>query len=181
MKITVKILLLLFCACISTKYSQAGPLHIADTIASHDSGLIKGKIIPDFTLQTADGGSVKLSSLKGHAVLIDFWASWCMPCRASIPHLKELYEKYHRLGLEILSVSIDQNHKAWENATLKEKMPWKQAIDLYKDGKESSEMMTALGIASVPFVIILNKEGKVELVNPTGPEADEQLKTMFSF
>src|SRR5476651_1294963 len=88
----------------------AGFTVIKDTVIQN-SNLVKGKPLPDFTMQTPDGTSIKLSSLKGHVVLIDFWASWCMPCRAAIPHLKELYKKYHEKGFEVLSVSIDQNNK----------------------------------------------------------------------
>src|ERR1700710_140773 len=66
----------------------------------------------DFTLKTPAGEDLQLSSLKGQYVIVDFWASWCMPCRAAIPHLKELYTKYHESGLEIISVSIDDKQDA---------------------------------------------------------------------
>lgn len=177
MKIPTKVWLLLLCVLISINYCQAKPA--ADTISR--SQLIIGKPITDFTLQTPDGGTIKLSSLKGQVVLFDFWASWCMPCRASIPHLKELYKKYHGLGLEILSVSIDQNSKAWNDALLKEKMPWKQAIDKYNSVMEVSEVMNALGIDAVPFMMILDKDGTVQLINPDVTETDQWLKTIFKF
>jgi thiol-disulfide isomerase/thioredoxin len=156
----------------------AGFTVIKDTIMQN-SNLVKGKPLPDFNLQTPDGTSIKLSSLKGHVVLIDFWASWCMPCRAAIPHLKELYKKYHEKGFEILSVSIDQNSKAWNNAMQKEAMPWPQAIDKYDAGKDASAVMIAFGITSVPFAIMLDKEGKVMQVNPIAAEIDQQLLEAF--
>ncbi|SEO95081.1 Thiol-disulfide isomerase or thioredoxin [Mucilaginibacter gossypiicola] len=150
-----------------------------DTITSGQN-LIVGKPLPVFELQRADGKSIKLSSVKGKVVLVDFWASWCMPCRAAIPHLKALYKQYHAKGFEIVSISIDQNSKAWKNAMLKEAMPWEQGIDRYEDGKDASVMMNALGIQSVPFAIVLDAEGNVVLINPTASDIDIQLKKIFN-
>jgi thiol-disulfide isomerase/thioredoxin len=150
----------------------AGSIYLKkDTLAGPE----KGKSLPDFLLKTADGSTIKLSSIKGEVVLIDFWASWCMPCRAAIPHLKELYKTYQHKGLKILSVSIDQNSTAWNKAMLKEAMPWPQVIDHYDAGKDASEMMISLGITSVPFMIVLNKKGEVEIVNPTVEQLDSLL------
>ncbi|HXO76541.1 MAG TPA: TlpA disulfide reductase family protein, partial [Puia sp.] len=83
----------------------------------------------DFTLPTPAGENLRLSSLRGQYVLVDFWASWCMPCRAEIPHLKELYVQYHAAGLEIVSISIDAHPEAWKRAMGQEQMPWKQVLD----------------------------------------------------
>src|SRR5882757_10240711 len=80
----------------------------------------------DFTLPTPAGENLRLSSLRGQYVLVDFWASWCMPCRAEIPHLKDLYAQYHAAGLEIVSVSIDAHPEAWKRGMGQEQMPWKQ-------------------------------------------------------
>src|ERR1700760_4114936 len=66
----------------------------------------------DFTLPTPAGENIRLSSLRGQYVLVDFWASWCMPCRAEIPHLKDLYAQYQGKGLEILSISVDAHAEA---------------------------------------------------------------------
>jgi thiol-disulfide isomerase/thioredoxin len=150
-----------------------------DTVVTNPN-LVAGKVLPEFALQAPDGKAIKLSSVKGRVVLIDFWASWCMPCRASIPHLKELYQKYHANGFEIVSISIDQNNKAWKNAMLKEAMPWRQGVDRYEDGKDASVMMNALGIQSVPFAIVLDAAGKVVLINPAAADIDAQLKEIFN-
>src|SRR5260221_4232077 len=85
----------------------------------------------DFTLPTPAGEKLRLSSLRGQFVLVDFWASWCEPCRAEIPHLKNLYAKYHAVGLEILSVSADAHPEAWRRAMVQEQMPWKQVLDSF--------------------------------------------------
>lgn len=150
-----------------------------DTVQTN-LNLIVGKALPAFTLRGADGRPVKSSAIKGRVVLIDFWASWCVPCRAAIPHLKDLYSQYHQSGFEILSVSIDQNSKAWKNAMLKEAMPWLQAIDKYEAGQDASVMMNLLGIQSVPFAILLYNEGKVILINPEARSIDDYLRNTFN-
>ncbi|AYL93883.1 TlpA family protein disulfide reductase [Mucilaginibacter celer] len=149
----------------------------ADTVGQ---GVEVGKVLPAFGLQGSNGKPLKSSAVKGRVVLIDFWASWCMPCRASIPHLKELYKKYQKSGFEILSVSIDQNSRAWKSAMLKEAMPWQQAIDKYEAGKDASVMMNALGIQSVPFALLLDDSGKVIAVNPAAEDIDALLKKIFN-
>lgn len=184
MKINFKRLLLitLVALALSTGWRAEGKASLSkkqDTVASSQK-LTVGKPLPVFELQTADGKSIKSSSVKGKVVLIDFWASWCMPCRAAIPHLKELYKQYHAKGFEIVSISIDQNSKAWKNAMLKEAMPWQQGIDKYEDGKDASVMMNALGIQSVPFAIVLDAAGNVILINPTASDIDMQLKKVFN-
>ncbi|GGA97982.1 TlpA family protein disulfide reductase [Mucilaginibacter rubeus] len=158
---------------------KASSLEKRDTVTASQN-LLVGKPLPAFELQTAGGKSIKLSSVKGKVVLVDFWASWCMPCRAAIPHLKELYKQYRAKGFEIVSVSIDQNSKAWKNAMLKEAMPWQQGIDKYEEGKDASVMTNALGIQSVPFAIVLDAEGNVILINPTSSDIDIQLKKIFN-
>lgn len=172
-------MLLLLCLFGLAKGAKALSIAKPDTIKQNDNMVI-GKPLPDLSLQTVNGAVIKLSSLKGKAVLIDFWASWCMPCRASIPHLKQLYQKYHEQGFSILSVSIDQNTKAWQTAMLKEAMPWQQAIDKYEDGKDASMLMNTLGIQSVPFAIILDKDGKVLLINPDAEQIDKLLPKLFN-
>jgi thiol-disulfide isomerase/thioredoxin len=160
------------------KHASAFTLKQVDTVAVNPN-LAVGKTLPAFTLQGSTGKAIKSSAIKGRVVLIDFWASWCMPCRAAIPHLKELYKKYHTSGFEILSVSIDQNSKAWKNAMLKEAMPWLQGIDQYGEGKDASVMMNALGIQSVPFAVLLDGEGKVVLINPEAAGIEDYLNKVF--
>lgn len=163
----------------AAKQAHAFVSQLADTVAVNPN-LVTGKTLPQFTVQTDAGNALKLLSLKGRVLLIDFWASWCMPCRAAIPHLKELYKKYHAEGFEILSISIDQNSKAWKNAMLKEGMPWQQAIDKYDEGKDASVIMEALSIQSVPFAIVLNADGKVALINPASADVDRHLNKVFN-
>lgn len=172
-------LLLLVCLFGLTSEVSALSTATADTVIKQNDNLVIGKPLPALGLQTAEGTTINLQALKGKVVLIDFWASWCMPCRASIPHLKALYQQYKDKGFTILSVSIDQNSKAWKAAMLKEAMPWQQAIDRYEEGKDASVWMNALGIQSVPFAIMLGKDGKVILINPEAAGIDGELVKLF--
>jgi len=133
----------------------------------------------DFTLPTAVGENLRLSSLRGQFVLVDFWASWCMPCRAEIPHLKELYAQYHAAGLEIVSVSADAHPEAWRRAMGQEQMPWKQVLDTYSGAGNFSDVAGGYGIESIPYTLLLDKEGKVIAINPEPHSLDKQLKKLF--
>ncbi len=133
----------------------------------------------DFTLPTPAGENLRLSSLRGQFVLVDFWASWCEPCRAEIPHLKNLYAKYHAVGLEILSVSADAHPEAWRRAMVQEQMPWKQVLDSYSGTGNISDVAGSYRVGSIPYTLLLDREGKVLAINPGPGVLDKQLKKIF--
>ena len=84
---------------------------------------------PEIALPTASGDTIRLSSLKGKVVLLDFWASWCPPCRASNKQLAKLYPKYKEKGFEIFGVSFDEDKSKWTKAISKDKVSWMQVND----------------------------------------------------
>jgi len=133
----------------------------------------------DFTLPTPAGEKLKLSSLRGQYVLVDFWASWCMPCRAEIPHLKDLYAHYHVAGLEIVSVSADAHPEAWKMAMRQEQKPWKQVLDTYSGTGNFSDVAGGYGIESIPYIFLLDKDGIVIALNPEPRALDKKLKKLF--
>jgi len=137
------------------------------------------KTAADFTLKTPAGEDLQLSSLHGQFVLIDFWASWCMPCRAEIPHLKELYAQYHSAGLEIVSVSTDAHPEAWKRAMAQEQMSWRQVLDSYSGTGNFSDVAGKYGIQSIPYILLLDKEGIVLAVDPSPQALDKQLRKIF--
>lgn len=138
--------------------------------------MMEGKIAPDFSFPTKNGEkNYGPKDFRGKYVLIDFWASWCGPCRQEIPHLKKEYEKYHDKGLEMLSVSIDQSKNAWMNAMRKEKMPWPQ-VQAPKAGKE---IMKEYQFSGIPFIVLLDKEGKIVGKNLRGEKLEKLLETIF--
>jgi thiol-disulfide isomerase/thioredoxin len=114
---------------------------------------------PEISLNTPEGKTVKLSELLGKIVLIDFWASWCVPCRKENPTLVKLYSKYQKKGFTILSVSLDEDIKAWKNAIITDGLVWPNHVsDLL--GWESS-MINLYSIEAIPLTILINKEGKI--------------------
>lgn len=161
------------------RLAQKMPVGLAvpgQAVSGQDSS---GQAVPDFTLKTPAGDDFRLSSLRGQWVILDFWASWCMPCRALIPHLKEVYTRYHTDGLEVVSVSADANHDAWKKAMGQERMPWKQVVDTYLGGESFSDVATNYGIGSVPYLILLDKQGKTIALNPDPQVMDRRLREIF--
>ena len=83
-----------------------------------------GSIAPDIRLPNPEGDTLSLSDFRGKVLLVDFWASWCGPCRRENPHVKKLYEKYKDQGFEILGVSLDRTKSSWVAAIEKDGLPW---------------------------------------------------------
>lgn len=112
--------------------------------------------IPSFAYPSPKGDVINIESFKGKYVLIDFWASWCGPCRKAIPEVKELYAKYKDKGFEVLSVSVDSNEEAWRKAMAQENMPWPQVLSPDKE-KTLKEFM----IVGIPTLFLIDREGKI--------------------
>jgi thiol-disulfide isomerase/thioredoxin len=120
--------------------------------------LAPGHQAPEISLSDSTGKSIKLSDFRNKYVLIDFWASWCGPCRRETPSLLKLYGNYHSKGLEILGVSLDDNPQAWLNYIHLNKLTWPQVSDL-KAWK--SQVVQDYSIEGIPMMILLDKQGKV--------------------
>ncbi|MDB4173419.1 AhpC/TSA family protein [Bacteroidia bacterium] len=120
--------------------------------------LVEGAMAPDIKLKTPAGDSLALSSLRGKVVLIDFWASWCGPCRKENPNVRRIYEKYKDQGFEIYGVSLDNNASRWNDAIAKDGLTWKHVSDLA--GWQSSAAKL-YGVRSIPATFLLDKEGRI--------------------
>ena len=114
----------------------------------------------DLKGKTPEGKEIALSDYagKGEYVLVDFWASWCPPCRKDMPYLVEAYAKYKNKGFEIVGVSLDENVADWQNMIKKLKVTWPQMSDLKG---WNSELSGAYGVASIPHTVLIDKEGKI--------------------
>ena len=117
-----------------------------------------GSLCPDITMNSPEGKSISLSSYRGKVVLIDFWASWCSPCRRENPALVGIYERLKRNDFEIFGVSLDENIAAWKNAIEKDKITWPQVSDLKR---WESKLVKEFHIESIPYNILIDREGKI--------------------
>lgn len=132
-----------------------------------------GQQAPDFSISTLAGKSFNLSALKGKYVVLDFWASWCTPCRAANQKIKPIYEHYKNKGFEMVSVSMDDKRNLWENAVKKDGLPWIQVSEL--SGIKDSALAQKYGVVSLPTVFLLDKTGKVIAQNISEKELEELL------
>lgn len=122
-------------------------------------------IAPDFELPDTGNKPVRLSSFRGKYVLLDFWASWCAPCRKKNKELFRLYPELQAKGLEVISVSLDDNKKQWLEAVKTDQVNWTQLADL--KGFKASKVREAYKFQQVPTVFLINPEGEVVKTNPT--------------
>lgn len=113
---------------------------------------------PEIRQQTPDGGTLALSDLRGSYVLIDFWASWCRPCRIENPNVKRIYERFHEKGFEILGVSLDRDLGAWQKAIQDDRLPWKHVSDL---GFWNNAAAQEYGVNSIPYTVLVDREGRI--------------------
>ena len=119
---------------------------------------VEGAMAPEISLKTPAGDMLALSSLRGKVVLIDFWASWCGPCRKENPNVKLVYEKYKDKGFEIFAVSLDNNAAQWEGAIAKDGLTWKHVSDL---GGWKSSAAQLYQVHSIPQTFLLDQEGRI--------------------
>ncbi len=133
-----------------------------------------GAVAPDFSLESIDGASISLSSLKGKYLLVDFWASWCKPCRSENPNVVEAYKAYNSKGFDVLSVSLDRDSAAWKKAVEEDGMVWNHVIDAKGD------IAQTYGVQGIPFTLLLDKEGKIIAKNLRGTALEEKLAELLN-
>ena len=131
-----------------------------------------GSAAPDFTMSTPQGDSFSLSSLKGKYVLIDFWASWCGPCRAENPNVVATYQKYQDKNFTILGVSLDNDEAAWKKAIKDDHLNWHQVSDLKQWDNAAAKLY---GVQAIPANFLLDPDGKIIAKDLRGPELQQTL------
>ena len=134
--------------------------------------VVEGALAPDITLENTKGQVISLSSLRGKYVLIDFWASWCKPCRQENPNVVRMYTKYKDKGFEVYSISLDDNKNAWLKAVETDGMIWTNVL-----GKKNGSSAVALqySIQVIPTTYLLDKEGKIIAKNLRGAALEQKL------
>ena len=132
-----------------------------------------GDMVPTLPLTDINGKEVLLKQNKSAYTLIDFWASWCSPCRKEIPNLKRLYQKYHKAGLEIVSISADQNVEDWKDALAEEQTPWLNFID------KNRQAVSEFKVQYIPSIFIADSEGKIIAEKLRGKDLADYLENLF--
>ena len=139
--------------------------------------LAEGKVAPNIALPNPQGDTVTLHSLRGEYVLLDFWASWCKPCRVENPHLVKAYKKYNNKGFEIYQVSLDKKKSAWVDAIEKDNLDWVHVSDLKFWNSNAAQ---TYNIRSIPANFLLNKKGEIIGKNLRGDALDKKLHEIFN-
>jgi len=135
-----------------------------------------GQQAPDFAMNDSLGRPVTLSSLKGKVLLVDFWASWCGPCRAENPNVVKAYQMFNKKGFDILGVSFDQNREKWIKAIKDDKLTWNQVSDLKGWGNAAGKLY---GVNSIPSNILLDKDQMIIGRNLRGDALRKKLEEIF--
>ncbi len=140
------------------------------------AALQPGKAFPDFSVTDVTGKPLSLSQYKGKVVLIDFWATWCPPCVAEIPHVIAAYQKYHDKGFEVIGISLDRQKDALLKYIEKNKMTWPQYYDA---DKPEASLAEKYGIESIPSTYLVGTDGKIVATNLRGNDLEEQLAKLL--
>lgn len=152
---------------------------ITATTVKKEKKLPKRPKAPNFYAESLNGNDISLNEVRKNAkiTLIDFWASWCAPCRASNPHLVKLYRKYHKKGFNIISVSEDDINKKqlWKNAIKQDNLTWKHVID------DDARVATMFGVKGIPHTVLIDANGGIIFVKKTPFTIEKKLKEVFGY
>jgi peroxiredoxin len=162
----------------------------SDLIATHQQFINEAKILigqqmirvgavpPNISMTSPQGKNYSLADLKGQVVLLDFWASWCRPCRMNNPELVRIYNKYKKQGFTVYSVSLDRNAQSWEQAILKDGLAWEYHVSDLKYWQSAPAKM--YGITSIPRTFLLDKDGKIVAINPQGAQLEQAVQQLIN-
>jgi peroxiredoxin len=135
-----------------------------------------GASAPDFSLATPDGKMIALSSYKGKYVLVDFWASWCKPCREENPNVVKAYQTFHGKGFEVLGVSLDDSKSNWQEAITEDGLSWTHISDLKGWENQAAKMY---GIQSIPSNLLVGPDGKIIAKDLRGAALQAKLSEIY--
>jgi peroxiredoxin len=135
-----------------------------------------GSMVPEISLPDLKDSMVNLSSYKGNVVLIDFWASWCGPCRAANPGVVKIYNKYKSYGFVVFGVSVDKSKADWLRAVKKDKITYVQVLD---NAGWNSQTLEKYNVSEIPTTFLLDKEGKLYAIDATGKKLEKLVKNLL--
>lgn len=141
-------------------------------------GKIPGEDIAEIKEVNPDGKTISTKDYKGKVLLIDFWASWCGPCRKINPHVVALYNKYKDKGFDVLGVSLDKNRDGWLAAIKQDGLVWEHVSDL---GFWSSKWAKLYGVSSIPYAVLVDREGKLISAGIRPDQLEQELHRIFGF
>ena len=175
---------LLLAGCKQSTPTESATAAPAPAVTSNGMvGLEIGNVAPELAFQSPDGKTLALSSLRGKLVLVDFWASWCMPCRMENPNVVRMYQQYkdetftEGKGFTVYSVSLDKNEKNWLDAIKRDKLEWEYHVsDLL--GWDSAPA-AVYQISSIPSNFLLNAEGVIIAKNLRAAALEEKIKSLI--
>jgi peroxiredoxin len=136
-----------------------------------------GKVAPDIVMADSTGAVRKLSELRGKVVLVDFWASWCRPCRAENPNVVRAYAQYHAKGFEVFSVSLDNNADRWKQAIAQDNLTWPHHVSDLLGWQNAAAKL--YGVNSIPFTLLIDREGRIVASNLRGPALEAKLRELL--
>lgn len=138
--------------------------------------LARARMAPPFTLTTLDGRRISMDGLAGKVVLIDFWATWCGPCREALPHLRDVAQKFQGQPFVVLSVSLDDDDAKWKDFVSKNGMTWLQ----YRDGKWTGPIATQFDVKAIPATFSIDTDGVLEDQHVGDADIEHKLKKMIA-